>query len=195
MNSQILIHYVLHYEYLALYLISGISVLGAPIPAEFVLSFAGFLSFKGEMNPFYAVLSSVAGSVSGMTISYYLGLFFEKKVLSALAHKGNRLDRVFGWYHRHEGKLLLVGYYIPVVYHISGYIAGISRLKFQKFILYASIGAVLWAIPFFLLGFGLGSRWKRIVPIMHQHALIISLIAGIFIIVFYLFHQRQSSKR
>ncbi len=188
-----LISYVTQYGYLGLYAILGISILGLPIPDETLMVFIGYLTFAGKLNPVLAVLAAASGSISGITIAYLLGRFFEQKVLTHLKkHAGTaRLEKVLNWYHRHGGKLLTVGYFIPGVRHLSGYIAGMSRLSYKSFAFFAYLGAVIWVAIWVSLGRLLGSRWEAILPIIHRYSVIFGVSATILLLAFYLLYKNR----
>ncbi len=193
MSSALLIHFVTHYGYLGLYVILLVSILGLPLPDEFLLTFVGFMSFSGQLNPVLAIISSATGSITGITIAYFLGRFFEAKVLAHLKkHAGTeRLEKVLSWYHKHGGKLLTVGYFIPGVRHLSGYIAGLSRLSYRNFAVFSYLGAVAWTSLFILLGRTLGSRWETILPIIHRYSILLGVIATVFFLAFYLLYKHH----
>ncbi|WP_407312759.1 DedA family protein [Desulfosporosinus sp. SB140] len=193
MTSAHLIAYVTQYGYLGLYAILGISILGIPIPDETLMVFIGYMTFEGKLNPILAVLAAASGSISGITVAYLLGKFFEQKVLTHLKkHAGSaRLEKVINWYQRHGGKLLTIGYFIPGVRHLSGYIAGISRLKYRSFAFFAYLGAIIWVTLWVSLGRLLGSRWKVILPIVHRYALILGVIAAVLLLAIYLFYKKH----
>lgn len=193
MTSALLIGYLSHYSYLGLYLILGISILGLPIPDEFLMTFVGFLSFSGKVNHAFAILSAAAGSMTGITISYFLGKFFKEKILILLKkHTGShRLEKVLRWYGRHGGKLLTAGYFIPGVRHLSGYVAGLSGLKYRSFALYAYLGAILWTSSFITLGRILGTRWETILPVIHRYSVILGIIMTLLLLAFYLLYKNH----
>jgi len=187
MYSTLLIHYITQYGYLGIYVILGISILGLPIPDEFLMTFVGFLSFSGQLNPVLAILSAATGSMTGITIAYFLGRFFEANVLAYLKKHagGERVETVLKWYHRHGGKLLTVGYFIPGVRHLSGYISGLSHLRYRNFAFFAYLGAFLWTSLFIVLGRTLGSRWATILPILHRYSVLLGVIAVVLFLAFY----------
>ncbi|WP_407311394.1 DedA family protein [Desulfosporosinus sp. SB140] len=131
-----LMSYIAQYGYLGLYFILGTSILGIPIPDETLMVFIGFLTYEGKLNPVLAVLFAASGSISGITLAYFLGKVFQNKVLQHLKKHagGKRLDKVFNWYQHHGGKLLTIGYFIPGVRHLSGYIAGLARLSYKSWL-------------------------------------------------------------
>ncbi|AET67243.1 putative membrane-associated protein [Desulfosporosinus orientis DSM 765] len=194
MTSTLLIHYITQYGYTGLYFILGISILGIPIPDETLLIFVGFLTYSGKLNPVLAILSAAAGSATGITVAYFLGTFFQQKVLTHLKkHAGAaRLEKVLNWYHRHGGKLLTIGYFVPGVRHLSGYVAGLSRLSYRNFAMFAYLGATLWTSSFIIIGRLLGSQWESLLPLVHRYALIVGIIALFIAVAFYLLYRNHS---
>ncbi|AET67494.1 putative membrane-associated protein [Desulfosporosinus orientis DSM 765] len=188
MSFEVLTQYITQYGYPGLFLIMAISILGIPIPDEVLLTFIGFLTYSGRLNPILAVIFSALGSSTSITIEYLLGRFFHRLV-SKLLNKHARLEKILYWYQRHGAKLLTAGYFIPGVRHISGYIAGLSKLEYRKFAAFAYLGAALWTTLFITLGRLLGSKWNVILPIIHRYALILGLIAVILALAFYLLHK------
>ncbi|WP_088228229.1 DedA family protein [Desulfosporosinus sp. FKB] len=195
MSSEFLIAFISHYGYLGLYVILGISILGIPLPDETLMVFIGFLTYEGKLNSILAVLFAASGSITGITIAYFLGRLFQQKVMHHLKkHAGSeRLEKAFQWYHRHGGKLLTIGYFIPGVRHLSGYIAGLTRLSYKSFAFFAYLGAILWVSIWVIIGRLLGSRWKMLLPIIHRYAFILGLMAAFLVLTFYFvyrYHQR-----
>jgi len=193
MTSQLLVHYISQYGYVGLFVILATSILGIPIPDEFLLTFVGSLTYTGQLNPFLAIISAATGSATGITIAYILGTFFQQKIFVHLKkHAGSqRLERVLNWYEQHGGKLLTVGYFIPGVRHLSGYIAGLSRLSYRNFAIFAYLGATLWTTLFIVLGRLLGSRWETILPIIHRYSLLLGTSAIVISIIFYLIYKKH----
>ncbi len=193
MSSSLLIHTITQYGYPGLYVILMVSILGLPIPDEFLLTFVGFMSFSGQLNPILAIIASATGSMTGISIAYLLGRFFEAKVLVLLKkHAGReRLERVLSWYQKHGEKLLTVGYFIPGVRHLSGYIAGLSGLRYRNFAFFSYLGALAWTSLFIVLGRTLGTRWETILPIIHRYSILLAVISAVLFLAFYLLYKRH----
>ncbi|MDI6877968.1 MAG: VTT domain-containing protein [Desulfitobacteriaceae bacterium] len=193
MSPEIFVHYITQYGYIGLFITLGISIMGLPVPDEFLMAFVGFLSFSGKLNPVMAIVAAAAGSMTGITATYFLGHLFGEKVIALLhKHAGNqRMDKVLHWYQRHGAKLLTVGYFIPGVRHLSGYVAGISGLPYRSFALFAYLGAVLWTTLFISLGHLLGSRWQAILPMFHRYSLVIGIAAVVLFLAFYLLYKNH----
>ena len=151
------------------------------------------MSFSGQLNPILAIIASATGSMTGISIAYLLGRFFEAKVLVLLKkHAGReRLERVLSWYQKHGEKLLTVGYFIPGVRHLSGYIAGLSGLRYRNFAFFSYLGALAWTSLFIVLGRTLGTRWETILPIIHRYSILLAVISAVLFLAFYLLYKRH----
>lgn len=187
MSPDVFIHLVTQYGYIGLFFTLGVSIMGLPVPDEFLMTFVGFLSFSGKLNSVVAIAAAATGSMTGITLTYFLGHLFGDKILGLLhKHAGSkRLDKVLSWYQRHGAKLLTVGYFIPGVRHLSGYVAGISGLSYRRFAFFAYLGAGLWTTLFISLGRLLGSRWQTILPMFHRYSLVIGIAAIVLALLFY----------
>ena len=67
------LHWVSVYGYAGLFFCLVFGIIGLPIPDETLMTFTGYLIYKGQMRPIPAVLVALAGSMSGITISYVIG--------------------------------------------------------------------------------------------------------------------------
>lgn len=166
-----------------------LEVLALPLPGEALMSYAGLLIFEGRMNWPLSVLSAVLGSSIGVTIAYWIGYkagrpFFEK--VGPKIHLGpDKLDKVSGWFERYGNKVLLIAYYIPGVRHFTGYFAGVTRLPFRTFAIYAYSGALLWTGIFITLGKILGPQWEKFHHAIGKYLLVAGILIALYLIVYY----------
>ena len=179
-----------HYGYAGIFSLLAFGIVGLPVPDEWLLTFSGFLAFKGTLRFVPTFAAAFLGSACGITFSYTLGRIFDTYVIvkyGSLFHiTPERMARVHGWFEKHGRWPLLVGYFVPGVRHLTGYIAGASELAFPKFILFAYSGAFCWTASFISLGFFLGENWNRVLGEFHRTKLLmigaaIIAIAGYFV--------------
>ncbi|WKB36264.1 hypothetical protein QS257_03435 [Terrilactibacillus sp. S3-3] len=62
-----------YYGYVILFLSLMLEMLAFPLPNELLMSYVGYLVFKGEMNWLAAMTAGIAGCISGITITYWIG--------------------------------------------------------------------------------------------------------------------------
>jgi len=74
-----IIQFIHGYGYIAIYLSMALGIFGLPIPDETILAFSGFLIYQKELNLIPTVLFSYMGSLTGISVSYYIGKKFGKK--------------------------------------------------------------------------------------------------------------------
>ena len=172
MEQQVLA-WITQYGYFAIFFLLVFGIIGLPIPDETLLTFSGYLIYKGHLSLPLAFVSAVAGSASGITISYQLGRIFGHRVLirygKYLHLTEERLDRAHAWFARIGHWALTFGYFIPGVRHITAYAAGIAEVAPHQFAIFAYTGTVLWVSTFLSLGYLLGERWEAVEKNIHYY--------------------------
>jgi membrane protein DedA with SNARE-associated domain len=172
--------WISQYGYAALFLLLVLGIVGLPIPDETLLAFAGYLVFKGVLAWVPTVLTGFLGSVCGITVSYALGgsvgAYSVDRFGPWLRIKQAHMEQARKWF-IHRGRLLLVfGYFIPGVRHLTAFVAGASRLSWKEFALFAYSGALLWSVTFITLGYVLEERWNRLSHTVHRIVLVIIVV-------------------
>ena len=176
--EQLVLDWVAHYGAFALFGLLMLGIFGLPVPDETLLTFAGVLISRGEVPFITTWLAGVLGGISGISCSYCLGrmtgLFVVHRYGKWLHLTTDQLDRASAWL-AHKGKWSLTfGYFIPGFRHVTGIVAGASRLHYGIFATFAYLGASLWASVFIVLGWYVGERWQSIVALLHRSALVVT---------------------
>lgn len=188
--KQLLLHWIVEYGYPGIFAALLLGIFGAPIPDEVVLSFAGYLAFKGTLQLHFAILAASLGSVCGISLSYVVGrsfgLFLVERYGRFAGITSERLGRVHDWFGRYGKWLLLPGFFIPGARHLIAYLAGTSRLKYSTFSLFAYAGGFLWTTTFILLGYYMGKDWHQISAMLHKHLRIGSAIVVLALLAWFL---------
>jgi membrane protein DedA with SNARE-associated domain len=160
--SDSLTQWIATYGGIALFFLLACGILGLPIPDEPILVIAGWLVAKGDLLLLPTLISAILGSCCGITLSYLLGItagkFLVEKYGYWIGITHYRVQRARRWFERVGKWALLIGYFIPLMRHLTGYTAGTSSLTFRIFALHAYAGALLWATTFLLLGYFFGER-------------------------------------
>jgi len=170
-------------------------IAGLPFPEEIMLTFVGYLIFKGLLRPLPAVIVTFLGSVCGISLSYFLGrtigLNIIEKYGSVIRIKMDKIQKVHDWFNRIGKWTLVLGYFIPGVRHLTGFVAGMSRLELPIFTSYAYTGAFFWCITFLSIGFILGKQWYIIHSYLHLITIFSVLILIIVVPICYVLLQRK----
>ncbi len=198
MEQQILA-WVTQYGYLAIFLALVFGIVGLPIPDETILTFTGYLIYTGHLSLPLAWGTALAGSVSGITISYTLGRLLGMGVIHKygryLRIKEDHLTKAHAWFERIGHWALTVGYFIPGVRHLTAYAAGISELEPHHFAIFAYSGSVLWVSTFIGLGYFLGERWKVVEANIHHYLVLTAIAIGVFVIAYFVWWKWLRKKK
>ncbi len=104
-----------------------------------------------------AIIGNITGYVFGKKVGHAL---FKKE--DSLLFKKRYLETTQSFYHRHGGKSLVLGRFLPIIRTFAPILAGVIHMDFKKFMGYNIAGALLWIPSLSLLGFFLGEiLWVR----------------------------------
>jgi len=162
---EIVFDWIARYGYFGLFSLLVLGIVGLPVPDETLLTFTGYLIYRGQFRPLPALAAAFLGSVCGITLSYTLGrvagYFLIEKYGARLHIKIERVHWVHDWFRRRGRFTLTFGYFVPGVRHLTAYVAGASELELPVFALFAYSGGLIWCTGFISLGYFLGERWDR----------------------------------
>jgi len=169
---EIALQWITRHGYAGIFSLLVFGIVGLPVPDEWLLTFSGYLVFRHTLRFLPTFGAAFLGSACGITVSYSLGRIFDTVILVRYGWvfhlTPERLARVHSWFEKRGRWTLLVGYFIPGVRHLTGYVAGVSELSFVNFALFAYTGAFCWAAVFITLGYVLGEQWDRVIGSLHQ---------------------------
>src|SRR3990167_8564838 len=173
MVTEILIEYITQFisaiGYPGIFILMMLESMVAPIPAEAVMPFAGFLIATNKFTFANVMLVSTLGSLVGSLISYYTGYF-----------GGQILIRKFGKY-------------IPVVRHLISIPAGYAKMKIISFLIYTLIGALVWNGFLAYVGWKLGENWEIINNYAHILDIVVISIIVLIVLIWLTLHIKRNS--
>jgi membrane protein DedA with SNARE-associated domain len=156
------------YKYGAIFLFVSlmVGIVGLPIPDEILLIGAGYLMAHQKLNIAATIFCAVLGSMCGITVSYlfgrWIGGWMIRKFGKTLRITPERIaltqimfDKIGKW-------LLIIAYFVPLLRHIVGFVAGGAKVNFKHFALFAFAGAVIWSLTFLGIGYFFNDWFKHI---------------------------------
>lgn len=190
---EMLAPYIDQYGYLFLFFYLMLDLIALPLPGQTLMTYVGFLAYRGHLDWGTSILIATLGSCIGMTITYIVGYIVGNPLLKKYGkyiHMGpKRFEKTSEWYSRHGNKILAIGYFIPGVRHFTGYFAGVARLRFRTFAIFAYSGALVWTTVFISFGRLLGPQWDRLSDGIKNRILITFAIVFISLVFLYLFRK------
>ena len=198
MLSETILRWATEYGYIGIFSLLTLGIIGAPIPDEGVLAFAGYLVYEGKLQLFPTVAAAFLGSVCGITLSYGLGrtigLYLITKFGPAVQITGDKVTHVQTWFERVGKWGLLFGYYLPGVRHLIAFGAGVSKLRLSVFALFAYTGGFIWSVTFISAGYYLGREWTLVFGKVRPN-LVIGSAVTVALLLLYIFIQQYWRKR
>lgn len=135
-----------------------------PLPSEVILPLAGFTASQGKMNLAEALIWTTAGSVIGAVLLYYIGVAFGRERIIAIAArlplvKVSDIEKTEAWFAKHGVKAVFFGRMIPIFRSLISIPAGVEKMKLPTFLLFTTLGSLIWNTIFVLAGYMLGENW------------------------------------
>jgi membrane-associated protein len=75
------------------------------------------------------------------------------------------LDRAERYFETHGGKTVFVGRFGPGLRSMTPLFAGVSRMKYVRFLPYNLSAAVVWAVAYSLVGYVFGQYWDELLTV------------------------------
>lgn len=119
-----------------------------PMPSEVLLPFAGFVMAASETPLALAVASSVLAGAIGSSICYFLaawgGTLLMDKILDRFPKSSDALQKTMKWQKDIGGLSVMIARVIPLFRTWVSFAAGFAKQPFGTFLLYSTIGIILW---------------------------------------------------
>lgn len=171
-----------------------------PIPSEVVLPLAGFASGMGHMNVVAAILWSMAGSVAGALILYWLGTKVGADRLRAIAERmwlvdAADVDAALGFFHKHGTASVFFGRFVPGVRSLISIPAGVNRMPLAQFCAWTGAGSLLWNVVLIWLGYALGESHHMVAEFIDKYSTVVYIALGLGAVALIAYLVRRRRRR
>jgi membrane-associated protein len=133
------------------------------LPSGAVLFAAGVLTATGDLtySVFIVCLLLTAAAFLGNCAGYGFGwkagqLLYSRK--DSRFFKKQHLVAAENFYKKWGTLALTAGYFLPIIRSFAPVVAGMIKMKLQRFVLLSIAGAAVWILSFVLAGYFIGSR-------------------------------------
>src|SRR5680860_98240 len=140
-------------------------LIGFFLPGDSLLFTAGFVASQDILNIWVLIpvcfIAAVTGDAVGYAFGKRVGRNLFKKEESRFFKPAN-LVRAEAFMETKGGMAIILARFIPFARTFVPIVAGISSMKYPRFLMYNVVGAILWAIGLPLAGYYLGSAIPNI---------------------------------
>jgi membrane protein DedA with SNARE-associated domain/rhodanese-related sulfurtransferase len=134
-----------------------LEAIGFPVPAALALLIAGGASARGALPAPYALSGAIAAMLVGDTLMFLVGRYTGWWLLGLLCrislNPESCIIRSADSFYRRGRKLLLIAKFIPGINTMAPPLAGSMNMRFLQFIRLDLVGATLYIVGYFSVGF------------------------------------------
>jgi membrane protein DedA with SNARE-associated domain len=184
------------YTYPVLVALVLLESVGIPLPGEIALVTAAAFASLGRISIVMVIILAAASAIVGGILGYWIGL---KGGLPLVVRYGGyvgirkaQIERTHAFFEKNGAKTILFGRFVAVLRTWAAVVAGAAAMSFTQFVLYTTIGSVVWSIVFGSLGYYFG----RDVPLLEKYiarsSFAVVVLAAAAIGIFYFMKRRKS---
>jgi membrane-associated protein len=195
---RFVIDLLLAHGYVVIFIGAALDNFGLPASGDVVLFAGGWFANIGQAALPLVMLSGFAGALASDNAVYWIGRIggrlliirvLKMRFFHFLINEKN-LARVERYFEAHGGKMVFVGRFGPGLRSMTPLFAGVSRMKYYKFLPYNLAAAAVWAVAYTLVGYSFGAYWSDLLAVAESFGYgIIALM--VLILIAYLLRRRR----
>jgi len=191
------------FGYLGIFLLIALENIFPPIPSEVILTFGGFMTTESSLSKIGVIFFSTLGSVIGAIILFWIGTLLDIKTLEKIVDRWGHFLRLTKkdvhkadeWFSKYGVWTVFFCRLIPLIRSLISIPAGMARMNFWIFLLFTTLGSLIWNTILVLVGASVGASWEKIVEYMDVYSNIIygMLAIGLVVMIFLFIKKRKRS--
>ena len=191
------------FAYLTICLAMFLENIIPPIPSEIIMPLGGFFVYQEKLNFFILVFWGLFGTILGSLPWYYLGRLVNEKKLSKFLDKRGKylgitsedLAKSKRWFDKYGVSLVFWGRLVPGIRTLISVPAGMELMPLRKFLIWTTLGSLIWVAILTYAGFILGDNWQIIGSYLDQIKYILKPILILILVYFLIKFFIRLSKR
>lgn len=193
------------FGYFGILFLIAIENIFPPIPSEVILGFGGFMTTYTKLNIVGVIIFATLGSLIGAIALYLIGKILNRERLAKIVRgkigkilflKEDDIEKAYNWFDKRGYKTVFFCRFVPIVRSLISIPAGMSEMKMSKFLLYTTIGSLIWNTVLVVIGSMLGDNWEKLVVVMDEYSSIaLILIIILFFVLAFVFYKNKFKKK
>lgn len=193
---QLVLGLVETYGYIVVALVVMAESAGLPVPGETSLLVAAALAATGKLSLPGVIIAAALGAIIGDTAGYWVGRTTGLRLLQRYGRwvrfDEAKLERAEAFFARHGEKTVFLGRFVPVGRIFSALLAGVGRMRYDRFLLWNASGGIVWATIMGTLGFVFGRQLPLIERLVRQFGFGLLFLVVAFVAVRLAWPRRQA---
>ncbi|MDD4033217.1 MAG: DedA family protein [Bacteroidales bacterium] len=200
--ESVIAWYMMHMNYFTITVLMTIESSFLPFPSEVVIPPAAWKAAQGDLDLGLVILFGTLGALLGAIINYYLAKSLGKMIIYRFADSrlgrmclldSNKIKKAEAYFIRYGNISTFIGRLVPGIRQLISIPAGLAEMPLRPFLLYTTLGALMWNIILAVLGYYLQSQQE----LFNQYYSELSLGFGLLavILVAYLIYKGLSKPK
>ena len=194
---------LLAHGYLVILFGAALDNFGLPASGDVVLFAGGWFSNLGLAALPVVMLSGLAGALVSDNAVYWIGRkggrplinrVLKMRFLHFLINEKS-LEKVERYFEAHGGKTVFVGRFGPGLRSMTPLFAGVTRMKYYRFLPYNLAAAIVWSVAYTLVGYVFGSYWSDLLAIAKSFGFSVVALVILILLAYVLRRRRAKIKR
>ena len=188
-----------HFGYWAVLLFVMVEDFGIPVPGEAVLIAASVYAGAGRLNVVAVGVVGFAAAVTGDNIGFAIGHYGGRALVLRWGHyvgfTEERLGHAEAFFERHGGWIITVARFIEVLRQANGIVAGITGMRWLRFLVFNALGAALWVGTWVSLGYLAGSHIGSIYHYITDYSLYVLIVLAVLLAAYVAWRMLRRRRR
>ena len=176
-----------HYGLWAIVALVFLEDFGIPVPGETILIAGAVYAGSGGLNIVAVGAVGFAAAIAGDNVGYAIGRFGGHALAIRWGRyvflTPERLEHAESFFERHGGKIIVLARFIEGLRQANGIIAGITMMRWVRFLFFNMIGAGLWVGCWVSIGYFAGQHITTIYGYVTRYSLYVLIALVVAIIV------------
>ena len=188
---------LLAHGYLVIFLGAALDNFGLPSSGDIVLFAGGFFANSGQAALPLVMLAGFAGALTADNAVYWIGRVGGRPLIHRILKlrflhfliNEKSLERVEQYFDSHGGKMVFVGRFGPGLRSMTPLFAGVTEMRYYKFLPYNVAAGFVWAVVYSLIGYVFGQYWTELLAVARSFGFgIVALV--VLVLLAYLLRRR-----
>lgn len=182
--AKIIIQFIENTNYFGIFLLMLLESALIPIPSEITMPFSGFLASQGKLSFWGVVATGTIANLIGSLIAYYFGYLLEETVLLSIIKKYGKFllidvheyHRAKKWFDKYGDKVIFITRLLPAIRTVISLPAGVFTMNIKRFIVYTTVGCLIWSVFLTYVGYVLGENWHSLEGYYRKFEIVLAII-------------------
>ncbi len=183
---------LLAHGYIVIFVGAALDNFGLPASGDIVLFAGGWLANVGGAALMFVMFTGFVGALTSDNAVYWIGRVGGRPLISRILKMRflhfmvdeETLVKVENHFEAHGGKMVFVGRFGPGLRSMTPLFAGVTRMRYYKFLPYNLAAGVVWAVVYSLVGYVFGEYWDELLAVARSFGYSVVVLVVVVILAY-----------